>query len=172
MGFLVGLQGKVCQQFIRLISMAHLYFTESTSPFYPSHVATESLRIPAFVRTSLEWLRQQLPTLDPKDMLPLGIDIQTGAIILGNPSTPNLLIAEFRNASGTYGIVPVCRSFSFFHIFLLMVRQSRSPHDLYKQLLELKFHNPQIHFVQNDDFVDPMATLGGVIHNRIQQFVL
>lgn len=80
---------------------------ESASPFYPSHVARESLRMPAFVRMSLEWFRRQLPTLDPKDMLPLGIDIQTGAIILGNPSTPSLLVAEFRNALGTYGIVPV-----------------------------------------------------------------
>jgi len=53
-----------------------------------------------------------------------------------------------------------------------MIQQSRSPHDLYKQVLALKFHNPQIHLVQNDDFVDPMATLGGVVHGRIQQFVL
>lgn len=55
---------------------------------------------------------------------------------------------------------------------MLRDKQSRSPHDLYKQVLRLKFDNPQVHFVQNDDFVDPMATLGGVIHGRIQQFVL
>ena len=59
-----------------------------------------------------------------------------------------------------------------FPTFLLNIKQSRSPHDLYKQVLGLKFDNPQVHLVQNDDFVDPMATLGGVIHSRIQQFVL
>ena len=98
----------MCYQFIALASLAHKSSSESTSPFYSPHVTGESLRMPAFVKTSLAWFRQQLPSLDPKDMLPLGIDIQTGAIILGNHSTPNLLVAEFRNASGTYGIVPVC----------------------------------------------------------------
>lgn len=97
-----------CYQFIGLVSLVHVSFTESTPPFYSPLVTRESLRMPAFVKTSLAWFRQQLPSLDPKDMLPLGIDIQTGAIILGNPSTPNLLVAEFRNALGTYGIVPVC----------------------------------------------------------------
>lgn len=83
-------------------------FIESASLFCPPHVERESLKVPAFVKMSLEWFRRQLPSLDPKDMLPLGIDIQTGAIIVGNSSTPNLLVAEFRNALGTYGIVPVC----------------------------------------------------------------
>lgn len=97
-----------CQQFIRHASLAHMSFIESASLFCPPHVERESLKVPAFVKMSLEWFRQQLPSLDPKDMLPLGIDIQTGAIIVGNSSTPNLLVAEFRNALGTYGIVPVC----------------------------------------------------------------
>jgi len=55
----------------------------------------------------MAWVGQQLPNLDPKDLLPLGIDIQTGAIILGNQSTPELLVAEFQHAFGTYGIVTV-----------------------------------------------------------------
>jgi len=55
----------------------------------------------------MAWVGQQLPNLDPKDLLPLGIDIQTGAIILGNQSTPELLVVEFQHAFGTYGIVTV-----------------------------------------------------------------
>ena len=73
---------------------------------------------------------------------------------------------------GPMGLFQFVVDFVSFIPFLLRIKQSRSPHDLYKQVLGLKFHNPQIHFVQNDDFVDPMATLGGVIHGRIQQFVL
>ena len=165
-------QGRYAINSLRLASLDHVFSSESALPFYSPHVTRESLRMPAFVKTSLSWFRQQLPSLDPKDMLPLGIDIQTGAIILGNHSTQNLLVAEFRNALGTYGIVPVCCCPPFLHTFFLMVKQSRSPLDLYKQVLGLKFNNSQIHFVQNDDFVDPMATLGGVIHRRIQQFVL
>ena len=98
----VGVLSIHCACFI-----AHVSSSESASHFHSPPVTREFLRMPAFVRTSLAWFRQQLPSLDPKDMLPLGIDIQTGAIILGNHSTPNLLVAEFRNASGTYGIVPV-----------------------------------------------------------------
>jgi hypothetical protein len=70
------------------------------------------------------------------------------------------------------GLFQFVVDFLFLHTALLRDKQSRSPHDLYKQVLGLKFDNPQVHFVQNDDFVDPMATLGGVIHGRIQQFVL
>jgi len=63
--------------------------------------------MPETLTNAVAWFKSQLPTLDPKDLLPLGIDIQTGAIILGNPSTPNLLVAEFRNGIGTFGIVSV-----------------------------------------------------------------
>jgi len=52
-------------------------------------------------------LRNQLPNLDPKEILPLGIDVETGIIVLGNSSTPNLLVAEFRSADGMFGLLPV-----------------------------------------------------------------
>ena len=37
----------------------------------------------------------------------MGLEVSKGAIICGNVSTPNLLIAEFSEAQGTYGIVQV-----------------------------------------------------------------
>ena len=77
------------------------------SPFYPPSVIKRSLRIPAPIQRALSWINRQLPHLDPKDLLPLGVELTTGAIIVGNPSTPNLLIAEFHSADGTFGIVPV-----------------------------------------------------------------
>lgn len=65
------------------------------------------MQVPDSMKKAMAWFRHQLPTLNPKDLLPLGIDIQTGAIILGNPSTPNLLVAEFQDALGTFGIATV-----------------------------------------------------------------
>ncbi|KAF8973209.1 hypothetical protein BDZ97DRAFT_665381 [Flammula alnicola] len=124
---------------------------ENVSPFYPPSAIRSAIRLPSVINRALAWLREQLPTLDPKDLLPLGIDIQTGAIILGNQSTPNLLVAEFQSALGTYGIAP-----------------SRSKYDLYKQVLGLNFQNALIRSVQNDDYIDPMATLGALVHNRIK----
>lgn len=52
-------------------------------------------------------VKRQLPNLDPKDLLPIGIEVAKGAIICGNASTPELFVAEFRSTRGTYGIVPV-----------------------------------------------------------------
>jgi hypothetical protein len=35
------------------------------------------------------------------------MEIEKGAIICGNASTPSLLVTEYTKAEGTYGIVPV-----------------------------------------------------------------
>ncbi|KAF8161147.1 hypothetical protein B0H34DRAFT_654233 [Crassisporium funariophilum] len=125
---------------------------ETTSPSYPPSAGRRPSPVTNFIQKALSQLRRQLPSLDPKDLLPLGIDVQTGAIILGNPSTPSLLVAEFTHAVGTYGIIP-----------------SRSQYDLYKQILDFKFQNALVRFVQNEDYVDPMTTLGSLVHSRIKQ---
>lgn len=75
--------------------------------YSPSTLA-ESLRLPVAVQNAWHWVRRQLPTLDPKDLLPLGIEVTKGAITCGNPSTPNLLVAEFQRTEGMFGIVQVC----------------------------------------------------------------
>lgn len=51
-----------------------------------------------------------MPSLDPKDLLPLGIEVSKGVVVVGNESTPTLLRADFKSAEGTYGVVPVCLS--------------------------------------------------------------
>jgi len=48
-----------------------------------------------------------MPVLDPKDLLPLGIQVSKGVITCGNLSTPNLLVAEFSVCHGTFGITQV-----------------------------------------------------------------
>jgi hypothetical protein len=100
---------------------------DNQSPFHPPSSVRSAIHVPAVLHRALVWVRGQLPTLDPKDLLPLGIHIQKGAIILGNPSTPSLLVAEFQDALGTYGITPVCDLFNFkcyFEITLNSLDQS------------------------------------------------
>ncbi|PPQ63980.1 hypothetical protein CVT24_009409 [Panaeolus cyanescens] len=109
------------------------------------------IHMPQLLRRALRWIRIQLPQLDPKDLLPLGINVECGAIIIGNPSTPSLLVAEFRQSVGSYGILP-----------------AKSKYDLYRQNLNLRFHQPLIQLVRNDDYVDQMSTIGSLIHNRIK----
>lgn len=81
--------------------------SDTTSSAYPSSTTKRRVRVPTAVRNAFEWLKQQLPNLDPKDLLPLGIEVNTGSIIMGNPSTPTMLVAEFRTANGTFGVVGV-----------------------------------------------------------------
>ena len=55
----------------------------------------------------LSWIRCQLPNLDPKGIFPVGIEVNKGAIVCGNMSTPNLLVTEFQRAEGIFGVVQV-----------------------------------------------------------------
>ncbi|KAF7315604.1 hypothetical protein MIND_00075800 [Mycena indigotica] len=111
-----------------------------------------SMQVPAVVQRAWQWIRQELPTLDPKDLLPLGIEVTKGAIICGNPSTPNLLVAEFKRTEGMFGIV-----------------QSRSKHDLYKQLLHLTFQQAIVRYVQNENYRGPMTVTGELLRNPIKK---
>lgn len=100
----------------------------------------------------MNWFNRQLPNLDPKDLLPLGIDVTKGIIIIGNKSTPNLLLAEFEHTGGIFGVV-----------------QSRSKHDLYKQVLDLKFQGALVRYMENEDYVDSMVDSGTYLHERTKQ---
>ncbi|KAJ7188161.1 hypothetical protein C8R46DRAFT_12137 [Mycena filopes] len=124
----------------------------STVPAYPPSIIPGSLRLPVAFQRAWHWVRRQLPTLDPKDLLPLGIEVTKGAIICGNPSTPNLLVTEFKKTEGMFGIV-----------------QSRSKYDLYKQLLHLTFQQPLIRYVQNEDYRGPMAATGELLRDDIKK---
>ncbi len=42
-----------------------------------------------------------------RDLLPIEIAGDTGAIVIGNPETPCLLIAQFKAMSGFYEALPV-----------------------------------------------------------------
>lgn len=74
---------------------------------YPPSRTRKNIKVPTIIQDAFTYVRRQLPSLDPKDLLPFGIEIAKGAIICGNPSTPNLLVAEFKRTEGTFGIVQV-----------------------------------------------------------------
>ncbi|RPD53525.1 hypothetical protein L227DRAFT_535889, partial [Lentinus tigrinus ALCF2SS1-6] len=109
-------------------------------------------RTPTWVKRAANWVRQQMPNLDPKDLLPISLEVTKGAITIGNASTPNLLIAEFQRAEGTYGIV-----------------EARSKHDLYKQVLNIKLQNPSMSYVENESCNDRMTDVGQKTHERINR---
>lgn len=67
--------------------------------------------MPHGIQRIVTWIKRQLPSLDPKDLLPVGMEITKGAITCGNNSTPNLLIAEFQRSEGTFGLVEVGSTF-------------------------------------------------------------
>ncbi|GLB37483.1 putative fermentation associated protein [Lyophyllum shimeji] len=123
-----------------------------SSPLQPPSSFKDSLRIPHGVWRAIAWIKRQLPNLDPKDLLPLGIEVTKGAIICGNHSTQNLLVAEFHSSEGTFGIV-----------------EPRSKLDLYKQLLSLTFQQAVIRYVENENYADRMQSMGELVHGRIIQ---
>ncbi|KAH7913899.1 hypothetical protein BJ138DRAFT_527505 [Hygrophoropsis aurantiaca] len=110
-----------------------------------------NLKAPPFIHAFFDWIKRQMPYLDPKDLLPISLEGFKGAITCGNASTPNLLVAEFHRAEGTFGIVP-----------------SRSKCDLYKQLLNLKFQNALIHLVENEEYHETMPTVGRIVREQVE----
>ncbi|KAL4251310.1 hypothetical protein ABKN59_005668 [Abortiporus biennis] len=124
-----------------------------SSLFAPPASILSSLqeRTPAFVKQACSWLSSQLPNLDPKELLPVSIEVSRGAITCGNASTKSLFVAEFNRASGTYGVVP-----------------SRSKYDLYKTLLNLTFQNASLHLLENEDHRNSMQNEGKLYHDEIR----
>ncbi|KAH9858939.1 hypothetical protein C2E23DRAFT_880346 [Lenzites betulinus] len=109
-------------------------------------------RTPTFIKRGVAWMQQQLPNLDPKDLLPISLEVIKGAITIGNASTPNLLAAEFQRGEGTYGIV-----------------EPRSKHDLYKQVLNFKIQSPSVSYVKNENYTSPMVEIGRRTHETINR---
>jgi hypothetical protein len=86
---------------------------------------------PLIVQDALTWFRHQLPNIDPKDLLPLELEVSKGVIIVGNASTPNLLTAEFKKTNGTFGVVPVR------HITPLPTKRHSNSNIYYSHVLNL-----------------------------------
>ncbi|KAK0212569.1 hypothetical protein DFS33DRAFT_1370154 [Desarmillaria ectypa] len=130
------------------------------------------LRTPTFLQDAFTWSKRQLPTLDPKELFPVGLDATRGVIICGNNSTPNLLVAEFQRAEGNLGISQARTGSDSILGFCLTIHiQSRSKYDLHKQYLTLHFQNALIQYVENRQYGDTMPAIGEMISDRVQQHV-
>ncbi|KAF8554692.1 hypothetical protein OG21DRAFT_1508579 [Imleria badia] len=115
----------------------------------PSALAT--IKPPPIIHAAINWIKRQMPYLEPKDLLPISIEVFKLAIVCGNPSTPSLMVAECHRADGTFGIV-----------------RARSKCDLYKQLLNFKFQNALVHLVENKHYQGSMAVVGQTIRAQAE----
>ncbi|KIJ61338.1 hypothetical protein HYDPIDRAFT_177084 [Hydnomerulius pinastri MD-312] len=112
--------------------------TSGLEGLYPPSVLA-NIKAPPVIHAALNWIKRQMPYLDPKDLLPISIEVFKLAIVCGNPSTPNLMVAECHRADGTFGIV---------------------------RLLNFKFQNTLVHLVENEDYQGTMPNIGHSI--RVQ----
>lgn len=76
------------------------------SGLYPPS-ALANIKPPPIIHAAINWIKRQMPYLDPKDLLPISIEVFKLAIVCGNSSTPSLMVAECHRADGTFGIVRV-----------------------------------------------------------------
>lgn len=95
---------------------------------------------PAANSDEIDWYRETFP---------IEIQVVRGAVVMGNRSTPSLLVAGFRSASGTCGIV-----------------DSRSKYDLYKQIYQFTFEKPRIVFRKNHDYEASLSDHGKQLDRR------
>jgi hypothetical protein len=91
----------------RIFSKTSAPADTSTMPTYPPSSRAATMTNSGLVQRLLIWLRSQLPSLDPKDVLPLSIEITKAVIVCGNAATPSLMTIDIQQGDGVFGIIPV-----------------------------------------------------------------
>ena len=86
------------------------------------------------------------------EALPIAIECSRGAIVMGNPSTPSILVAGFDGVDGTYS-----------------AGKARSKLDDYKEVYHFVFRRPKIVWRTNPDFKEGMADHGQHLMDRLDQ---
>ncbi|VDB95270.1 unnamed protein product [Peniophora sp. CBMAI 1063] len=135
---------------LRNVFSKHSMDADTDGPGDPTFGSTP-FALPDRLRRAVDWIRDQLPDLDPKSLLPLSFYVRKGIITCGNISTPSLLVAEFSTADGAYGNL-----------------HSRSPLDPYKQVLDITFEKASLNFMENEFHDEPMAGTGERIHDELE----
>ncbi|TFY67887.1 hypothetical protein EVG20_g3774 [Dentipellis fragilis] len=128
------------------------FATADSEPLYPPFTRAPALPLKAsrYIRRTMEWFTSQLPNLDLKSLLPVSFEGIKGAILCGNASASNTLVAEFSRASGVFGTVP-----------------ARSKYDLYKQTLDIKFESATVSLIDNALYQDSMSATGARLRDQI-----
>ncbi|EJD45633.1 hypothetical protein AURDEDRAFT_165486 [Auricularia subglabra TFB-10046 SS5] len=98
------------------------------------------------------WFSIGLPTLDWMELLPVGLRVERGAIILGNSSAPSIIVARFSSANGTFDVTA-----------------SRCSRDPYKQVLNLAFKRVLVTCNANPDYDTPMLSTGRQVFEHVSR---
>ncbi|GAA95056.1 uncharacterized protein L969DRAFT_25347 [Mixia osmundae IAM 14324] len=101
---------------------------------FTAHMHNDSAGEPADSSGDIDWLRE---------LLPAEVRAFNGSIVLGNASTPTVLICAFDAVAGTYETV-----------------KSRSKHDRYKSVFHFLFEKAKIIFRTNPDYEEPLLERG------------
>ncbi|CAE6460827.1 unnamed protein product [Rhizoctonia solani] len=84
-----------------------------------------------------------MPEIDFNEILPVGLEFRKSALVIGNDSTPSILIMDIAKGSGSYG-----------------VSQSRSRFDEYKQMYDIQFRQVKLITRTNPDYRKRMVDRG------------
>lgn len=85
-------------------------------------------------------------------MLPVQLECNRGAIVIGNECTSSVLIARFDRASGTAG-----------------ARRPNCALDQYQQVYDLDFVHPTVQLKSNPDFKDSLLVRGGRLGDQAEE---
>ncbi|CAE6514246.1 unnamed protein product [Rhizoctonia solani] len=87
--------------------------------------------------------RARMPEIDFNEILPVGLEFRKSALVIGNDSTPSILIMDIAKGSGSYG-----------------VSQSRSKFDEYKQIYDIQLGQVKLITRTNPDYRKGMIDRG------------
>ncbi|CAE6438798.1 unnamed protein product [Rhizoctonia solani] len=88
----------------------------------------------------------RMPEIDFNEILPVGLEIRKGALVVGNDSTPSILIMDITKGNGSYG-----------------VSQSRSKFDEYKQMFDIQLGQVKLITRTNPDYRKRMIDRGNEV---------
>ncbi|GJN87915.1 hypothetical protein Rhopal_000870-T1 [Rhodotorula paludigena] len=88
------------------------------------------------------------------EALPIAVSCGRGAIVMGNPSTPTILITGFDGVEGTYS-----------------AGKTRSALDSFKQVYSFNFRNPKVVWRTNPDYEEGMADHGAMLMDNLDETI-
>ncbi|KAF8678264.1 fermentation associated protein [Rhizoctonia solani] len=94
--------------------------------------------------------RVRMPEIDFNEILPVGLEFRKGALVVGNDSTPSILIMDIAGGTGSYG-----------------VSQSRSKYDEYKQMYDIQLGQVKLITRTNPDYRKRMVDRGNEVVEHI-----